>query len=407
MTDSELLVVDFGSVEDNAFARERIKDYVLKAASRFSYSIQDVTKTEKEVTEGEGDVKERQENAGSAAGYDLTLHCSPLNLSAGMKNRMAALLRDSKLLDGLSEEDRRTAIWDAVLTEDYLEAPAYREPQDIVIHYGALDDDSTKYGIIFSDWGRAAYSLFYIDPKEAEECVRLYKHLMQESHASEEPIELSDSWEEIIAASKDGTYKDKYQIGDTKELDMGEEGIITMKLVAMDEDDLADGSGKAPMTWVADELLKSEHNMNDTDTNKGDWAESGMRSWLRSEIFPLMPEEVPNSIREVKKYSYSLEEGKAVRSDDTIWIPSVREVFPADYEEWVEEYYEKEGVAYTEIFKDNESRIRSRADASGASWWWLRSADFFSFDLFLDVSCGGIFYYDASREGGVLIGFCL
>ena len=34
-----------------------------------------------------------------------------------------------------------------------------------------------------------------------------------------DPGSISDSWEEIIAAGKDGTYIDKYQIGDTKELD--------------------------------------------------------------------------------------------------------------------------------------------------------------------------------------------
>ena len=59
---------------------------------------------------------------------------------------------------------------------------------------------------------------------------------------------LTDSREEIIAASKDGTYKERYRTGDTKELDLGEEGIIHMKLVAMDADDadeLADGSGSA------------------------------------------------------------------------------------------------------------------------------------------------------------------
>lgn len=193
-----------------------------------------------------------------------------------------------------------------------------------------------------------------------------------------------------------------------KELNFGREGIIRMKLVAMDEDELADGSGKAPMTWVADELLKSEHNMNDKGTNKGGWETSGMRAWLRETVLPLMPEEVRNGIREVTKYSYSYEEQKGVITTDTIWIPSAREVFLADDPDWVNNYREKEGAAYTEVFKDDDSRVRSRAGASGTSRWWLRSASLSSVYLFLDVISDGSHYrYDAIGERGVLVGFCL
>ena len=185
-----------------------------------------------------------------------------------------------------------------------------------------------------------------------------------------------------------------------------------MKLVAMDEDDLADGSGKAPMTWVADELLQSEHNMNLSDTNKGGWEESEMRSWLRKEILPLMPEEVRNNIRDVKKYSYSFKgykNGKADETTDTIWIPSVREIFLADRSEWVNKYYEKEGAAYTEVFKGYMSRIKAHAGASGASWWWLRSANYYFVYFFNGVNSDGSIDYDINADltGGVAVGFCL
>lgn len=217
-------------------------------------------------------------------------------------------------------------------------------------------------------------------------------------------MELTDTWEEIIASSKDGTYKDRYRIGATKELDMGTEGIITMKLVAMDEDELADGSGKAPMTWVADVLLQSEHKMNDDNTSEGGWGASGMRAWLRETILPLMPAEVRRGIREVKKYTYSYEEEKGVITTDAIWIPSEREVFLADRgEEWVNE---KEGAAYTEVFKDDDSRIRRSAGTSGAWWWWLRTA--YDSCSFKDVVIDGSYCFDsADYEGGVAVGFCL
>ena len=237
--------------------------------------------------------------------------------------------------------------------------------------------------------------------REEEEPARI-------SRPTDAPMELSDTWEEIAEAGRDGTYRERYRIGDTKELDMGSEGIITMKLVAMDEDELSDGSGKAPMTWVADKCLRTKHKMNYKRTNKGGWEVSIMRSWLRRAILPLMPTEVRNNICEVIKYSYSYEERKGVASKDTIWIPSVREVFPAGYDDWTDKRREQEGVSYTGVIKDDESRMRSRDGESGASWWWLRSASYITSYGFNGVTSDGDIGYsaDAYDEGGVVVGFC-
>lgn len=62
---------------------------------------------------------------------------------------------------------------------------------------------------------------------------------------------ITDSWAEIFAAELDGTYKTKYHIGDIKLLDLGSDGIVPMRIVAFDKDILADGSGYAPITWIA------------------------------------------------------------------------------------------------------------------------------------------------------------
>ena len=133
-----------------------------------------------------------------------------------------------------------------------------------------------------------------------------------------------------------------------------------------------------------------------------------MRAWLRGTVLPFMPEEVRDNIREVTKYSYSYEEQKGVASKDTIWIPSVREIFPAGYDEWTDKRREKEGVSYTSVFTDNKSRERSRDGESGASWWWLRTASFgFSYYFGSVFSDGDINYAgDAYSEYGVVVGFC-
>lgn len=66
----------------------------------------------------------------------------------------------------------------------------------------------------------------------------------------------------------DRTAASKYSIGDYKELDLGTEGKINMRIAAFDTDDLANGSGKAKITWISDNTLATFHNFNpDRDTN--------------------------------------------------------------------------------------------------------------------------------------------
>ena len=213
---------------------------------------------------------------------------------------------------------------------------------------------------------------------------------------------ISDSWEEIIAAGEDGTYIDKYQIGDTKELDLGEEGVIEMELVAFDADELADGSGKAHMTWIAKDLLNTEHFMNEEDTNEGGWPASDMRAWLRDSILPLFPETVRSNIREVKKYSNSYSDKGTISSSDTIWIPSSREMFGAD------NAYEDEGPEYLTAFPDHASRQKQHIGVSEPSRWWLRSASDSYDSIFYYVAFGGSYWYgnSANNAYGVVVGFC-
>lgn len=233
----------------------------------------------------------------------------------------------------------------------------------------------------------------------------------QFEESSDDSMELTDSWEEIAQASEDGTYRDRYRIGDTKELDLGEEGVVTMKLVAMDADELSYSSGYAPMTWIAEDLLNSEQFMNTEESIEGGWPASYMRDWLRDEIFTLFPEDVKDHIKTVNKYSFDPEAG-TVSSRDVLWIPSAREIY-GDYSD------EEEGPEYTEAFQGSESWKKHHIGESDISQWYLRSA-IISVEGnkgFIEGSDGGAydipghngssFYYSVTDVLGVLIGFCL
>ena len=81
--------------------------------------------------------------------------------------------------------------------------------------------------------------------------------------ASPEPEHtITDTWEEIIQHVQLGDYATRYSVGDTMSLNLGSEGYINMQIVAFDTDDKADGSGKAPITWIAEHILETSHRMN-------------------------------------------------------------------------------------------------------------------------------------------------
>lgn len=221
------------------------------------------------------------------------------------------------------------------------------------------------------------------------------------------PHEISDSWDEIIKSTKDGTYLDKYRVGDWKPLDLGSEGIVNMQLVGKDADTSIDGK-IVPTTWIAKELLKSPHRMNrqlEQDENyyvedyvvgtgavEG-WRNSEMRCYLEDEIYPLIPENVRKGIERVRKWQNSVnEKGKfeQQKTVDKLWIPSFDEIGENGYE----------------LFQDKENLAKGYVNFASASGWWLRSANGANYFRYVHSS-GGDYYGNANYSRGVALGFSI
>lgn len=190
--------------------------------------------------------------------------------------------------------------------------------------------------------------------------------------------EIEDDWDTIIANINDGSYADKYEIGNYKPLDLGEEGIVNMQLVAKEADTLSDGSGLATTTWISIELLKTAKRMNpayDSSTNTGGgiggWETSELRSYLSTTIKPLIPENVRGSIKAVQKAYLGLDaslkqfEGEC---SDELWVPSVREVC---YDYHTVNVKESNGPRYYAVYCDFESSVKY--NEGHANFYYLRT----------------------------------
>ena len=218
-----------------------------------------------------------------------------------------------------------------------------------------------------------------------------------------EVAEITDSWDTIIANIDNGTYSTKYKLGNYKPLDLGTEGTINMQIVAIDEDELADGSGTAPLTFLGMELLNTEKNNSPSGTGSTEnpkyWGDSSLRTYLQTTIASLVPAVVKARIRGVRKVSaYGRPTTRVLRySTDSLWIPSIAEINGHN------QYWENEGAVYTRIYKDNASRIKQLG--GNANSWLTRTEDGGSWR---GVSAsGGDLGIGYTASSGVCLGFCL
>lgn len=241
-----------------------------------------------------------------------------------------------------------------------------------------------------------------------------------------EVAEITDSWDTIIANIDNGTYKNVYKLGNYKPLDLGTEGIVNMQIVAIDADELADGSGTAPLTFLGMELLNTSHRMNPTYSTGtegtgalGGWEKSEMRSYLNGTIEPLIPSSVRNRLQRINKYStitaVNEERVKDVLTIDKLFIPSIREmVLSIDNRELdIVDIRETIGVAYMENLAKNyaeQDAFGRRAKVGDSSYikYFARSAYNPSlFTTFSDQGRATRYSSRAESEYGVCLGFCL
>lgn len=217
---------------------------------------------------------------------------------------------------------------------------------------------------------------------------------------------IGDSWTEIITACDNGTYDQKYNVGDTKSMVI-DGTTYYFQLVAKDADVLAaDGITTVPTTWIMFRKLYGEsHAMNKTSTSSGGWADSGMRSWLVDTVLPLFPSEVRAAIKEVRKYSGTYENNAVVKDGsvtaDKIWIPS-------NYELNINSLYETQGATYsTDLYSPTNQNARVKYDLTfKAKNWWLRSAS--TSAHFISVSSSGSASGSSAMGAyGVVLGFCI
>lgn len=337
-------------------------------------------------------------------------------IPSNVRNRIAEVMKTHDASDGTeyitqttcdtlwipdTNEVRNEGMYNIIFTDGYFGTSERRTYEDTIgiprmwalrntISSLGVQGRVSKNGIIQTSW--SGNEDFYIVPCF---CLR-------------GPREIQDTWEEIFAAEADGTYKEKYQVSDYKPLDLGSEGIINMQIAGFDVDDKADGTGKAPITWISHNLLKSKYRINpklvtnDDGTCKegtgmiGGWEKTELRLYLKETVRPLIPEVVRNRIVKILKTQQAIDTAKAAfiqTTEDDLWIPDTDEMFEAQSK-------------YYELLGNDLSRIKKGQDLV-IEVWHTRNAPQFNINYRINKIGGkGFSVFDIDKPMGICLCFC-
>lgn len=184
---------------------------------------------------------------------------------------------------------------------------------------------------------------------------------------------------------------------------------LTYRIIGINHDDPAGGSGKAGLTFLTT-TTGIWSPMNAIDTNAGGWEKSELRQKMNSgKIWNLMPSDFQSKVKAVKKLSNNVgggDENKnaaVTATSDKLFLLSYSEIVHTS--RWASDYpwTSSEGTQY-EAFKSKVlNNYSGNAYQRVGGWWWERSVypnDSTSFLLALPGS-------DASYDGGAANSYCV
>lgn len=170
---------------------------------------------------------------------------------------------------------------------------------------------------------------------------------------------------------------------------------LTYRIIGIDHDDLADGSGKAGLTFLTTSTTISSR-MNATATNAGGWEKSELRQKMNSgEIWNLMPTDFQSKVKPVRKLTNNVngtdKNAAVTATSDKLFLLSYSEIVETPYSGWSGySWIGNEGTQY-EAFKGKVTNNYSGNESLKIGrYWWERSVLPYNSDYFLFVDASGV-----------------
>ena len=201
------------------------------------------------------------------------------------------------------------------------------------------------------------------------------------------------------------------------EITLANNEVMDYAIIGINHDDLADGSGKAGLTFLTVTPYITSR-MNATGTNAGGWEKSELRAKMNSgEIWNLMPPEFRSKVKPVRKLTNNVGGGDANKNaavtatTDRLFPLSNSEIVEAPYDEWLDwSWIGNEGTRY-EAFNNMSENGFEDDDTLWANLWFERTSSPEADDEFLKMySLAGsdsyITDYASNEDAVICPAFC-
>ena len=210
----------------------------------------------------------------------------------------------------------------------------------------------------------------------------------------------TDDWKIIIDAIKEGN-DGVYNVGDTKEIDLGSYGKHTLRIANKSTPSECSNTNfsQSACGFVLEFVdIITLHKMNDTAINVGGWPATSMRTFVNNDIYNAIPSEIKNAIIDTTVVSgHGKSDTENFTSTDKLYLLTLKEI----YTDWgaisydtakdltrTLDYYTNIGVttsSYSGAIKKN---------GTSPARWWFRAAGSSANRNFCGVSSNGRYNTD-------------
>ena len=218
------------------------------------------------------------------------------------------------------------------------------------------------------------------------------------------------TWAEINEFCENGTASIAFSVGDSKSVTIN--GVNTQaQIIGFDHDDLADGSGKAKITFCTAELVA--YRIVDDNGYEKPFVNTEIYSWLSNTVYNGLDSQLKSVIKAVNKKTTQYHGSSTIRTDSMkLFLLSEVEVSGAHIDTAA-----GEGTQYP-WFNSNSRRIKKYNGSN--SDWWLRSPCYienhlsYGYWTWVDddgttgnIVIGGADNFYPNWGSGVCVAFCI
>ena len=205
----------------------------------------------------------------------------------------------------------------------------------------------------------------------------------------------TDSWSTIVKAVQENNIG-KYNVGDTKEIDMGTYGTHTLRISnkSTPSECSTEGFSQTACGFVLEfQDIITTSKMNNAYSNTGGWNNAEMNTFINNNIYNALPNELKEIIIDtIVVSSYGKNDTANFTTTNKLYLLAPKEIY-TDYAETTDTA--KDLTRILDYYKEKRVTMNSYANAikynnSTATWWWLRNVPSSNSGNFFGVNVTGI-----------------